>query len=134
MLFKKGDGNWTQYRASDVMEVDFHRVDPYRKAYRGQFAFHDAMAEVAIDTVEALKTAQQTGFRAVLFTHGWSTSRRGRTSSRSVIRGIMRSKEALPYIIRSESIQHEAVFFAVIRPAASQRIRELTATTKTPAP
>jgi hypothetical protein len=117
MVFKKGVGDWTQYRAPDVMEVDFHRADPYRKAYRGAFAFEEAMALVKTDTLEALKTAQHAGFRGVLLTHGWSTSRRGRMSSRSVIRGVMRSKDATPYIIRSECIEHDSVFFAAIRPA-----------------
>jgi hypothetical protein len=117
--FKTGFGDWKQYRGPDVMEVDFHRADPKPGAYRARFSFRDAMAEVATETIEALESAQQNGFRAVLFTHGWSTSRRGRTSSRSVIRGLMRSKQATPYIIRSNCIQHNSVFLAAIRPIRS---------------
>ena len=64
---------------------------------------------------EALKDAYQQGLSYVIFTHGHSTSRPGQTTARSQIRKLMRSKSATPYMIRSESIQHESVFVAAIR-------------------
>jgi hypothetical protein len=65
---------------------------------------------------EALRGAHEQGAKYVLFTHGSSTSRLGKTTARSQVRGLMRSKEATPYILRSKCIQHDTVFVAAIRP------------------
>jgi hypothetical protein len=52
----------------------------------------------------------------IMFVHGRSTSRQGKTTARSVVRKFMRSSEATPYIERRCSIQHETVFVARIKP------------------
>jgi hypothetical protein len=112
-MFKKGSGSWTQYRQlPSLIEIDFHHsgYEPREMPYE------EAMGNVWHDALEALRTAYQQGKRYVLFTHGSSTSRPGKTTARSQVRGLMRSKEATPYICRSECIQHETVFVAAIRP------------------
>lgn len=111
-MFKKGSGDWTQYRTLPALvEIDFHdnqhgqRKNPYS----------EAMGTVWDRALEALKKAYQEGKGYALFTHGSSTSRRGKTTARSQVRGLVRSKEATPYIRRCECIQHETVFAAAIR-------------------
>jgi len=110
-IFKRGTGDWEQYRKlQPLIEVDFHLGHRAREVL-----YCEAMDKVRHQALEALKKAQQKGIRYVLFTHGWSTSRPGNATARSEIRRLMRSKEATPYIIRKECIQHEAVFVAIIR-------------------
>ena len=114
-MFRKESGNWTEYRQlPNIMEIDFHAEDlgdpeewmPYWKR----------MEEAKNRTLNALKKAfEDPAIDYVLFTHGLSTSHRGKTTSRSVVRGVMKSKEATPYIIRKESIEHVSVFLAKIK-------------------
>jgi hypothetical protein len=113
-MFKKGTGDWTKYRGDGVREVDFHRSST-SSGYREAFDYREAMADVERDALDALSSAYADGITTLLLTHGWSTSRPGKTTSRSVIRSLMRSKEATPYIRRSQCIQHESVFVAAIR-------------------
>jgi hypothetical protein len=54
-----------------------------------------------------------------MFIHGWHTSRVGRTTARSVVRGFMRSKGATSLIERKHCIQHQTVFVAKIRPLSA---------------
>ena len=113
MVFLKGAEDWTKYRKlPNIMEVDYHRSDsgPRYEPY------HVYMEEVYEEALEILKSAQQDGFDWVLFRHGSSTSRRGKTTTRSMVRSLMRRKESTPYIVRSKSIQHETVFLAAVRP------------------
>jgi hypothetical protein len=112
MLFKKNHGNWTNFRSLErVEEVDFHYGDmPPIGLY------HENMAKVRERAFKAIVDAQKKGANFVLFTHGHSTSRRGKTTARSMVRSLMRSKDATPYIIRRECIQHSSVFVAAIRP------------------
>jgi hypothetical protein len=85
-----------------------------------QFSFSDVMAEV-IDVVEGrLKHAQNTVRQYFMFIHGWSTSRRGKTTARSQVRKFMRSSAATPLIDRNNCIQHDTVFVAKIRPLRVQ--------------
>jgi len=78
-------------------------------------SYDEAMAEIT-DIVEGcLKAAQQKGRSYVMFVHGSSTSRVGKTTARSQVRGFMRSKAATPLIIRKHCVQHETVFVAKIR-------------------
>jgi putative DNA primase/helicase len=65
---------------------------------------------------ESLNTAQEEGFQYILFRHGYSTSGPFQTTARSIVRGIMRSKESTPYIIKAKSLQHNAVFVVAVRP------------------
>lgn len=109
-------GNWTDYRRlPDLWEIDFHNAG---QEYKG--SYYDIMEEVKSDTLNLLKKAQDDGVQHVLFVHGHSTSRPGKTTTRSQIRSVMRSKEATPYIIRKECIQHYTVFVAKIRPLPSK--------------
>ena len=118
MKWKNEVGNWTRYRElPGLVEVDFHRSGEEGGGY-----YEDHMAGVYEDALAALRQAQEEGAQYVLLTHGRSTSSGWKkTTSRSVIRGLMRSPAATPYLDRRRCIQHESVFVAAIRmaPAAS---------------
>ncbi len=95
-MFKTGSGNGTQYRQLPCyIEVDFHRSEYGRR----EISYCEAMDEVYSDALEALRDAHQQGRRYVIFTHGYSTSRRGETTARSQVRKLMRSSDATPYIV-----------------------------------
>jgi hypothetical protein len=113
VTFQKGTGNWTQYRkVSPAMEVDFH----YSSMGEREVPYWEAMGAVWEEALESLKKAQRTGLSYVIFRHGSSTSGPGITTARSMVRGLMRSKDSTPYILRSKCIQHHSVFVAAIRP------------------
>jgi hypothetical protein len=107
-------GNWTDYRSRFGLlpedEIDFHlgRRDPHLR-------YEEAMSEIEERVLNSLQRAYERGRPYIMFTHGWHTSRPGKTTARSVVRRVMRSKEATPYILRSECIQHPAVFVVKIR-------------------
>ena len=114
-MFQRGWGDWKQYRStfglSKCDEIDLHfgerdRSVPYR----------EVMAEVTSIIEGGLSEAQRRGRSYVMFIHGKSTSRRGKTTARSQVRNFMRSKAATPLIERKDCIQHETVFVAKIRP------------------
>ncbi len=111
-MFIKEYRNWVEYRKlPGLKEVDFHHADDESAG-----SFHDNMKQVKQRTIEALKDGYaDPAIQYILFTHGQSTSRIGATSSRSVIRGVMRGKEATPYIDRKNSIQHGSVFVAALK-------------------
>jgi hypothetical protein len=118
-MFQKGTGPWTQYRGPGVREVDLHLAEPKsgpERAFQGPFEFANKMAQVEEMALDALKKGYEDGIKAVLFRHGSSTSRRGRTSSRSVVRALMRSPKVTRYVIRGPCKEHDSVFFAAIRP------------------
>lgn len=111
-MFKKSDRNWVDFRQlSGVLEVDYHLAGGLSCG-----AYWENMKFVKDSALAALMKAQEEGYKYVLFRHGHSTSHRGATTSRSQVRSVMRSKEATPYIIRKECIQHYSVFVAAIRP------------------
>ena len=113
-MFKKGYGDWTQYRKlPQAIEVDFHYSDFGPR----EVPYDEAMDAVWTTAFEAIQKAYNQGVQYVIFRHGWSTSRRGNTTTRSQIRKLMRSRDATPYIRRSACIQHESVFVAAIRPS-----------------
>ena len=115
MAFKRESGNWIRYRElPSVVEVDFHLSGEERTP--GMFGYWEAMSQCHETALESLKAAQEAGDGYVLFTHGSSTSKRGKMTERSMVRSLMRSPEATPYIIRSDCIQHDSVFVAAIRP------------------
>ncbi len=117
--FKEEAGDWTPHRKlPDSVEVDLHRSDDRPRHGPRDVPYRADMLEVEDDAFEALVNAQQEGKQYVLFTHGRSTSGFGKTTARSVIRGLMRSTAATPYIVRKECIQHPSVFVAAIRPRA----------------
>jgi hypothetical protein len=114
---KKEDGNWTSYRErfglskDDEIDLHFAQDDP-----NGARAPYDQrMADIKELVRNVLRAAQENGRPYIMFRHGWSTSRLWRTTTRSVVRGFMQSKEATPFIVRADCIQHPAVFVAKIR-------------------
>ena len=113
-MFKIEYDDWTKYRnLPNHEEVDFHFNDDPEREY---LPYYEAMEEVWNLSLNALKRAHEAGLQYVIFTHGWSTSQLGKTTARSQVRSLMRSKESTPYIIRKQCIQHESVFVAAIRP------------------
>lgn len=122
--FKRENRKWKEYRTifNIQREVDMHFNDHYydEDSSREYDSYDSKMARVYDITMDALKKAQQDNLEYIMFTHGWSTSRRGKTTARSVVRGIMRSKESTPYIIKSKCIQHNSVFVAAIRPLPAE--------------
>lgn len=112
--FIKTGGNWTDFRKlpGRMMEVDLH----FGEGASGNF--WDSMDRVEQIVRGALKNAQNEGFDWVMFRHGWSTSRPGSTSSRSVVRGLMRSRDSSPFIVKNKSYQHQSVFVAAIKSSA----------------
>lgn len=114
-LFQRGYGDWKQFRSrfslspSDEVDLHFGERDPNIPYYR-------VMAEVMSIVEGSLKLAQQRGRKYLMFIHGHSTSRRGKTTARSQVRTFMRSSAATPFIERSCCIQHGTVFVAKIRP------------------
>lgn len=113
--FKEEYGDWTEYREiGKVMEVG-----GYHNEYDDDFAdlpYYEKMKRVYEEAFQALAAAQEKEYDYVLFTHGSSTSHRGKTTCRSQIRKAMRSPQATPFINRSTSIQHPSVFVAAIKP------------------
>lgn len=110
-MFLKGEGDWQKFKGpSYVLEIDLH----FGRGEPG--SFDENMGEVENIVISALRDAQDCGFQYVKFVHGHSTSGPSKTSARSVVRGIMRDKESTPFIIKSQSIQHESVFMAAVRP------------------
>ena len=109
--FKRENGDWLKYRElPGLCEVDFHWADGQRKK-----PYWEVMEDVRGVVLNSLAKAQEEGKQYVLFTHGLSTSGPGKTTARSQIRVLMRSKDATPYIDRKKCIQHESVFVAAIR-------------------
>ena len=116
-MFKKIKGDWKDLANTADIKVDLH----FGRGAPGQF--WNNMAEVAGIVEKTLREAQANGNRYVIFMHGYSTSRPGQMSARSIVRGIMRSKESTPFIIKSQSMQHDSVFVAAIRPASDWRAK-----------
>jgi len=110
-MFQKATGSWTVYREwTPYPEIDFHDGP---RSYGT--TWDDRVASFYDRTMEALEDAYAKQVPYVVFTHGHSTSRPGKTTARSIVRKIMRSPQATPYIERSRCIQHESVFVAAIR-------------------
>jgi hypothetical protein len=111
--FKHEEGDWTSYRQlPNLTEFDFH----FGSGRGSDESYWERMVNVSAMALQALIDAQASGEDWVLFRRGWSTSRIAATTSRSVVRNLMRSPEATSYIIRSECIPRESVFVARVRP------------------
>lgn len=112
MAFKKDQRDWVEFRKfQDLIEFDMHWTnEPCTGSY------DENMASVLVFVHNQLKDAQQKGKKYVMFCHGHSTSRIGKTTTRSQVRKFMNSKEATPLIVRKECIQHYSVFVAAIKP------------------
>ena len=116
MAFQHETGNWVNYRTrfrllpdDEIDLLHFGLRDPREQSYA------DVMDDVRNVVVERLQRAQTNSRPYIMFTHGWSTSRPGDTTARSVVRGFMRSAAASPYIERSGCIQHPSVFVVKVR-------------------
>lgn len=113
--FRKDLGDWLRFRNLDkLMEVDFHWTNKLPSG-----GYQENMDAVWNRALQSLGKAQQEGFHYVLFTHGHSTSRKGKTTSRSQVRKLMGSPIATPYLLRSQCVQHNSVFLAAIRPIST---------------
>ncbi|MFZ2854343.1 MAG: hypothetical protein WAZ34_09570 [Rhodocyclaceae bacterium] len=111
-MAKREEGDWVRFRElPNLMECDLHWAGETPTG-----AYWEHMETVWRVALESLRAAQAQGKQFVLFTHGWSTSHAGKTTSRSQIRKLMVSKHATPFILRSQCIQHNSVFVAAIRP------------------
>lgn len=112
----KETGDWKRFRllSEKMREVDFH-PSSWSECDGKSPHFESRMEMVYDRALEGLKKAQEAGESYVMFTHGNSTSRVGRKSARSVVRSLIRSKEATPYLVRKLNIEHESVFVACIR-------------------
>jgi hypothetical protein len=123
-LFQRGSGDWTQYRSefglSKCDEIDLH----FGRRDRS-ISFGEAMAQVTGIIEGALNEAQQRGRPYVMLIHGSSTSRRGKTTARSQVRGFMRSKAATSLVERKHCLQHETVFVAKVRAISGPTLRIL---------
>src|SRR5215813_3453493 len=118
---KREKGNWVTFRErlglSKDDELDLH----LEQRDRDEVSYDEAMAEIDRMVEEHLRRQQEKGRPHAMIIHGRSTSRPGRTTARSVVRGFMRSKEATPFIVKAHSIQHCTVFIAKIRSPAPTR-------------
>jgi hypothetical protein len=114
--FQPGRGPWERYRLqlnlskSDEVNLHFGKRDPSLMTYA------QAMAGVTALVTASLEEARRKGRPYVMFIHGSSTSRRGKTTARSQVRNFMRSKQATPLIDRKGCIQHVTVFVAKLKP------------------
>jgi microcystin degradation protein MlrC len=112
---QKQNGDWKRYReqfaltSADGVDLHFGRRNPH-------VPYREVMNDVVALVEERLREAQRKGRPYVLFVHGWSTSRPGQTTARSMVRRFMRSTEATPLIVRSGCIQHDTAFVAKVRP------------------
>ena len=111
---KREGGNWISYRerygllAADEIDLHFGPSD-------GNLSYYEMMADVEQLVRDSLRKAQRNGRPYLMFIHGHSTSGPGQTTTRSVVRGFMRSKEATPLIVKAQCIQHYTVFIAKIK-------------------
>jgi hypothetical protein len=112
--FKTEYGDWVHFRErfalSETDEVNLH-FGPRD----GSTSYYEAMAEIEMLVNDTLCQAQEDDRPYLMFVHGHSTSGLGKTTTRSVVRGFMRSKAATPLIVRAECIQHPTVFVAKIK-------------------
>ena len=114
-MFQHFHGPWPDLRKFEPSrEVDFHFDGQERMV-----DYWEAMSNIQDVVRKTLANAQRDCIPYVLFTHGSSTSRRGKTTARSVVRGFMRSPAATPLIIRKECIQNQSAFLVRVRPRES---------------
>jgi len=106
-------GDWKRFRTlPHSIEVDFHYSDLGPR----ELPYWKAMDNIGKEAMEALVKAYELGLSYVIFTHGSSTSGPGKSTARSEVRGLIKSTQSTPYVIKSKSIQHGTVFVAAIRP------------------
>lgn len=105
----KFDGDWTILKdMGNMQHVDFNGLEGKN--------YYEKMTRVHAIVMQALKDAQAEGVDYVMFIHGYSSSEPIIGSARSIVRSIMSSREATPFINKKKSIQHSSVFIAAIKP------------------
>jgi hypothetical protein len=125
MTFKRATGDWTLLQRPSCIELDFyHELNDGRREWP---RYEELMGEVRRKALAALEVAYAYGIGHILLRHGCANSRMGKTTARSVVRDLMHSKKATPYIVRSQCVQHESVFLAAIRPNPQPGARNLLA-------
>jgi hypothetical protein len=125
MRFKRATGDWTLLQRPSCIEVDFyHELNDGRRDWP---SYEVMMGEVYRKALAALEVAYAYGIEHVLYRHGCTNSRMGKTTARSMVRGLMHSRKATPYIVRSQCVQHESGFLAAIRPNPQPSARNLLA-------
>src|SRR5689334_8942270 len=113
-MFRREFGNWINYRSFlDLSQDD--EIDLHRGSRDPSISYEEALAEVTSIVEGGLRKAQSLKRPYLMFVHGSSTSRPGKVTARSQVRGFMRSKLATPLIERKHCIQHETVFVAKVR-------------------
>ena len=78
-------------------------------------SYHEAMDQAEQEAMSSIAEAYQQGLSYLLVTRGNSTSRKGKTTTRSVIRKLFKSPKAPPYVNRRESIQHRSAFLFALK-------------------
>jgi len=111
--FRRDQGDWVRFRNfPNNEELDLH----FSQFGFRETSYCEAMDETYRLVLDRLRKASEGGKTMfLLVTHGCSTSRPGKTTSRSQVRKLMRSPDATPYIVRKECIEHRSVFVAAIR-------------------
>src|SRR6478752_6341950 len=100
-IFRRGIGDWKQYR-SDFGLLKSDEIDLHLGKRRPGQSYDEAMEEVIKLVRTSLTEAKRNGRRYVMFIHGRSTSRPGKTTARSQVRAFMRSTAATPLIERRQ--------------------------------
>jgi hypothetical protein len=116
-MFKSVGGDWLllgeQY---DPREVDLHFKEIDLAEHGRHVPYEEKMGQVRELVERELRKAHAEGVPWLMFLHGHSTSLGWQdTTSRSIVRRLMRSKAATPMIVRSKCIQHESVFLVRLR-------------------
>jgi hypothetical protein len=117
MIFQEFTDDWKMLREfQPSIEIDFHDEKDREVDYSV------AMDRTRDKALKALQCAHQIGLSFVLLKHGWSTSRRGKTTKRSTIRKLMRDKTSTPYLSRRECRQHKSAFLAALKPNQNTKL------------
>lgn len=114
-MFIKQEGDWTKLRTAGQAELDLHLTSPGRQYGPREMSYDQLMDAVHAKTLEALVAAYEEGKESLLVIHGHSTSLPGKRTSRSVVRALMRGKEATPYIVRKKCVRHGTAFLAHLK-------------------
>lgn len=110
-MVQKFDGDWKELRIyKPLKEVDFHCEEPR------EIPYHKAMEQAEERALNSIVESYRDGLSYVLFTHGKSTSGRGKTTIRSVVRKLIGSPKVTPYVDRRKSIQHPSAFLVALKP------------------
>jgi hypothetical protein len=97
-------------RRSDVLHVDFHWAGSAPGVSHAK-KVRDCYGE----SLSALQSAHERGLAWVVFMQGSSTSGRSKDSCRSVIRELLQSPAATPYVDRARCFSNSSITAVAIR-------------------